>query len=103
MEIIQKEIDRILDFLDNNNNIDDKEMMALLDTEEGQKAWSDIKDLDEAANRAKGRQPDVDSGFETHLALTLGKQQVGAVGLAVGIQLSFKSHSRRYAISPVSR
>ena len=33
MEIRQKEIDRILDFLDNNNNIDDKEMMALLDTE----------------------------------------------------------------------
>ena len=65
MEIGQKEIDRILDFLDNNNNIDDKEMMALLDTEEGQKAWSDIKDLDEAANRAKGRQPDVDTEWAT--------------------------------------
>ena len=64
MDIRQKEIDRILDFNDGEDVLNDDEMLALLDTEEGQLAWRDIQDLDEAANRLMGKQPDVDAAWE---------------------------------------
>lgn len=90
MDKRQKEIDRILDFLDSKEKLNDEEILALLDTEEGQKAWNELKDLDEAANRRMGKQPDLDAewaAFEKRLqgkkeTETQPKRRTVSIGLA---------------------
>ena len=67
---LDKEIDKILDYIDHAEEMDEaneglsEEMLNLLDTEEGTEAWREIQDLDEAAQRTLGRQPDVDAAWE---------------------------------------
>ena len=85
-----KEIDKILDFLDGKEELTDDEILALLDTEEGRKAWNELADLDEAANRLMGKQPDVDAewaAFENKRqgkkeAETMPKRRTVSIGLA---------------------
>ena len=56
-----KDIDKILDFFDGKEEPTDDEILALLDTEEGQRAWNELQDLDETANRLAGQKPDIDA------------------------------------------
>lgn len=85
-----KEIDNLLDFLDGKEELTDDEILALLDTEEGRKAWNELTDLDEAANRLMGKQPDVDAewaAFENKRqgkkeAETMPKRRTVSIGVA---------------------
>lgn len=85
-----KEIDKILDFFDGKEELTDDEILALLDAEEGRKAWNELADLDEAANRLMGKQPDVDAewaAFENKRqgkkeAETMPKRRTVSIGLA---------------------
>ena len=49
-----KDIDRLLDFANNEENIDLQEVEKLLGSEDAMEAWREMEDLDEAANRAMG-------------------------------------------------
>ena len=66
-----KEIDKILDFFDGKEELTDDEILALLDAEEGRKAWNELADLDEAANRVL---------FELTGLKNLYMKQVGTFG-----------------------
>lgn len=65
----EKQMERMLDFIDHGKEADNGRKAAdelarltyFLDTEEGQTAWTDMQDLDEAANRAMGTPPDIDA------------------------------------------
>lgn len=59
-----KDIDRLLDFADNEGNIDLQEVERLLDSEDGMEEWQEMEDLEEAANRTMGRMPDIDKEWE---------------------------------------
>ena len=59
-----KDIDRLLDFANNEENIDLQEVEKLLGSEDAMEAWREMEDLDEAANRAMGSLPDIDKEWE---------------------------------------
>ena len=59
-----KDIDRLLDFANNEENIDLQEVEKLLGSEDAMEAWREMEDLDEAANRAMGQMPDIDKEWE---------------------------------------
>ena len=83
-----KEIDKILDFFDGKEELTDDEILAVFDTEEGRKAWNELMDLDEAANRLMGKQPNVDAewaAFEKKMqdkTETQPKRRTVSIGLA---------------------
>ena len=59
-----KEIDKLLDFVDNDKRFNEEEIRNLIDTEEGLAAWQEIENLDEAANRSMGKLPNINREWE---------------------------------------
>ncbi|MGM9699535.1 MAG: FecR family protein [Prevotella sp.] len=85
-----KEIDKLLDFFDGKEELNDDEILALLNTEEGQKAWNELKDLDEAANRTMGEQPDIDAEWGAFKKKLEGKANPQPKRHSVSIGLIWK-------------
>ncbi|MGM9703081.1 MAG: FecR family protein [Prevotella sp.] len=85
-----KEIDKILDFFDGKEELTDDEILAVFDTEEGRKAWNELMDLDEAANRLMGKQPNVDAEWAAFEKKMQDKTEIQPKRRTVSIGLAWK-------------
>lgn len=85
-----KEIDKILDFFDGKEELTDDEILAVFDTEEGRKAWNELMDLDEAANRLMGKQPNVDAEWAAFEKKMQDKTEIQPKRRTVSIGVAWK-------------